>query len=225
MQMPPGLTKGSLSELTLARVRGINLSRFLTENSRMTHTGKAISLLLTLFSGVFLATCHQAEEREQERPIELAWKEKLARKLPALGHRNWIVVADSAFPLQISPGIEVVVAGEDHFTVLENVLKTIDVSRHIRPRIYLDKELSFVTEDLAPGIDACRSRLDRLLSGREVTPVLHEDLIARLDQAGKTFRVLMIKTNLDLPYTSVFMELDCGYWSPENEAKMRERME
>jgi hypothetical protein len=34
----------------------------------------------------------------------------------------------------------------------------------------------------------------------------------------------MVKTNLTLPYTSVFMELDCGYWKPESEAKMRERM-
>jgi hypothetical protein len=34
----------------------------------------------------------------------------------------------------------------------------------------------------------------------------------------------MIKTDLTLPYTSVFMELDCGYWSPESEAKMREKM-
>jgi hypothetical protein len=34
----------------------------------------------------------------------------------------------------------------------------------------------------------------------------------------------MIKTDLALPYTTVFMELDCGYWSPENEAKMREAM-
>lgn len=190
----------------------------------MTQTRNTIILLLTLSLGIFLAACEQAENQEQERVIDLAWKEKFAQELPALGHRNWIVVADSAFPLQISPGIEVIVAGEDHFTVLENVLKTIDGSRHIRPRIFFDKELSFVTEDLAPGIDACRDRLDGLLAGRDVTPVLHEELIARLDQAGQTFRILMIKTNLDLPYTSVFMELDCGYWSPENEAKMREMM-
>jgi D-ribose pyranose/furanose isomerase RbsD len=156
--------------------------------------------------------------------MAITWEQKLAQELPALGHRNWIVVADSAFPLQISPGIEVVVSGEDHFAVLEKVFKAVDASKHIRPRIYLDKELTYVTEEVAPGIEACRQKLDGMLKGREIVPVLHEELIARLDQVARTFRILMVKTNLTLPYTSVFMELDCGYWKPESEAKMRERM-
>jgi hypothetical protein len=62
------------------------------------------------------------------------------------------------------------------------------------------------------------------LQGRDAKPVLHEDLIARLDQAGRTFKILMIKTTLAIPYTSVFFELDCGYWPPESEAVMRARM-
>ncbi len=191
----------------------------------MNPTARLLSSIFLIALGFGLPACEQEEKEGLERSTPPSWEEKLAQELPALGHRNWIVVADSAFPLQISPGIEVVVSGQDHFSVLEDVLKAIDRSRHIRPKIYLDKELSFVTEDLAAGIDACRSRLDGLLAGREATPVLHEELIARLDQAGRTFRILMIKTNLDLPYTSVFMELDCGYWSPENEARMREKMD
>jgi len=171
---------------------------------------------------LLLAAC--AREPAEEADMAMTWEQKLAQELPALGHRNWIVVADSAFPLQISPGIEVVVSGEDHFAVLEKVFKAIGASQHIRPRIYLDKELTYVTEDLAPGIEACRQKLDGMLKGREVVPVLHEELIARLDQVARTFRILMVKTNLTLPYTSVFMELDCGYWKPESEAKMRERM-
>jgi len=174
---------------------------------------------------LLLAACEPGEKEEKPAADRtMTWEQKLAQELPALGHRNWIVVADAAFPLQISPGIEVVVSGEDHFTVLEKVLRAIDGSRHIRPRIYLDKELTYVTEDLAPGIDACRQKLGEKLKGREVSPILHEELIARLDQVARTFRILMIKTDLTLPYTSVFMELDCGYWKPEAEAKMRERM-
>jgi len=174
---------------------------------------------------LLFAACEPGEEDEKEEAaMAITWEQKLAQELPALGHRNWIVVADSAFPLQISPGIEVVVSGEDHFAVLEKVFKAVEASPHIRPRIYLDKELTYVTEDLAPGIEACRKRIDGMLRGREVSPVLHEELIARLDQVARTFRILMIKTKLTLPYTSVFMELDCGYWKPESEAKMRERM-
>jgi hypothetical protein len=190
----------------------------------MTQTGNTITFLLILSLGILLAACAPPEKEELEASTALGWEQRLTQELPALGHRNWIVVADSAFPLQISPGMEVVVSGEDHFIVLEKVLKAIDNSGHIRPRVYLDKELSFVTEDLAPGIDACRARLDGLLDGQDVSPVLHEELIARLDQVARTFRILMIKTDLTIPYTSVFMELDCGYWKPESEAKMREKM-
>ena len=153
-----------------------------------------------------------------------AWTDTLAAYLPALGHRNWIVVADSAFPLQISPGIETIATGEDHFAVLEKVLKAVDGAKHIRPKIWLDKELAFVPEDLAPGVNDVRRRLEEALEGRGAMPVLHEDLISRLDEVGKTFKIVMVKTTLAVPYTTVFLELDCGYWGPDAEAKMREKM-
>ena len=42
------------------------------------------------------------------------WERQLsAALLPLFGHRNWIVVADSAYPAQSKPGIETIVAGED----------------------------------------------------------------------------------------------------------------
>jgi L-fucose mutarotase/ribose pyranase (RbsD/FucU family) len=186
---------------------------------------KIILIALMACFGFFLSACESTEKEDEEgAEMAMSWEQKLLKELPALGHRNWIVVADSAYPAQISPGIEIVVSNEDHFAVLEKVLKAIDRSKHIRPRIYLDKELAFVPEDLAPGIEACREKLDMMLKGREVALMLHEELIARLDQVAKTFRVLIIKTTLALPYTSVFMELDCGYWTPEAEAKMREKM-
>jgi len=186
-----------------------------------------IALLLVTF-----AACER-EDKEKEEGAAVpntavlkapTWMDTLTGYLPALGHRNWIVVADSAFPLQISPGIETIVTGEDHFAVLEKVLKAVDGAKHIRPKIWLDKELSFVTEELAPGVDDARRRLGEALKGRGATPVLHEDLIARLDQAGKTFKIVMVKTTLAVPYTTVFLELDCGYWPSEAEAKMREKM-
>lgn len=94
-----------------------------------------------------------------------AWTDALGAYLPALGHRNWIVVADSAFPLQISPGIETIVSNEDHFTVLDKVLKAVDAAKHVRPKVYLDKELAFVSEALAPGVDAARRPLHLGLPG------------------------------------------------------------
>ncbi len=186
---------------------------------------------IVILVAAFVA-CEREDEANEEgaammnaaEPGAPVWTDTLASYLPALGHRNWIVVADSAFPLQISPGIETIVTGEDHFAVLDKVLKAVDGAKHIRPKIWLDKELAFVPEELAPGADEARRRLDKALQGRGAMPVLHEDLIARLDQAGKAFKIVMVKTTLAVPYTTVFLELDCGYWGPEAEAKMREKM-
>ena len=196
----------------------------------MQKTHLQIFALILVCLGLFLMAC-ESEKDEKEETEEaketakaMTWEDKLLGELPALGHRNWLVVADSAFPAQISPGMEVVVANEDHFAVLEKVLKAVGQSKHIRPIVYLDKELDYVPEDLAPGINICRKRLRDMLSRYGTKPVLHEELIARMDQVARTFRILMIKTNLTLPYTTVFMELDCGYWGPESEAKMREKM-
>ena len=192
----------------------------------------SVAVCLALL-GALLMGCREDTEGKEEKKAAAgppsvdqaaSWEAKFLGELPALGHRNWVVVADAAFPLQISPGMEVVVSNEDHFAVLEKVLKALDASKHVRPKIYLDKELDYVPEELAPGLDDCRKRLKRMLAGRDAKPVLHEELIARMDQVARMFRIVMIKTNLTLPYTTVFLELDCGYWGPDSEAKMREKM-
>ena len=41
------------------------------------------------------------------------WKALVQSRLPLYGHRNWIIVADSAFPVYAAPGIETVVINED----------------------------------------------------------------------------------------------------------------
>ncbi len=192
----------------------------------------ALPYLLAALFPLVAASCRQAPEAETKAPAGFAapkaeakpWLDVLRGELPALGHRNWIVVADAAFPLQITPGMEILVSGQDHFEVLDEVLRAVAASKHIRPKVYLDKELDFVTEELAPGIDAVKDRLKSRLAGLNVQPVLHEELIARMDKVGQAFKIVMIKTNLTLPYTTVFLDLDCGYWPAEAEAKMRQAM-
>jgi hypothetical protein len=162
--------------------------------------------------------------RKEQEAGPATWREILESQLPVLGHRNWVVVADSAFPAYTRPGITVIATGKDHIKVLAEVLQAIDSRPHIRPHIYLDKELDYVAENDAPGMDACRKRLAEALAGRDARPILHRELIDKLDEVAGTFRVLMLKTTLALPYTSVFIELDCGYWTEEGEARMREKM-
>jgi hypothetical protein len=130
------------------------------------------------------------------------WERSLSSLLPLFGHRNWIVVADRAYPAQSSPGVFTICANADQLHVVRKVSGAIAAGKHVRANVYLDKELAFVAEKDAPGITAYQ-------------------IIARLDQAAATFRVLVIKTDMTIPYTSVFFELDCGYWDSGAETRLR----
>jgi hypothetical protein len=155
---------------------------------------------------------------------QLEWKQKLDSLLPLFGHRNWIVVADSAYPAQSNPGIETVVAGGDQLSVVEHLLAAIAECRHIRANVYTDAELAHVAESDAPGILEYCHDLEKRLGGADVSRLPHEQIIHKLDEAARLFRVLIIKTDMCLPYTSIFFELDCGYWSDEGERRLRKSM-
>ena len=90
--------------------------------------------------------------------------------------------------------------------------------------MFLDAELPHVAEADAPGVTAYRRQLDGLLKGRPVESLPHEQIISMLDQAGETFRVLIVKSNMTLPYTSVFVRLECGYWGDQAEKRLRQSM-
>jgi len=155
---------------------------------------------------------------------ESDWRAELAASLPLLGHRNWIVVADAAYPEQISPGIDTIATGAGQIEAVRAVLEALDGARHVSPIIHIDAEMGHLQEAWAPGIGAYREQLAQVLGARPVNTLPHEEIIARLGEAGRAFRVLILKTTLAVPYTSVFFQLDCGYWSPENEARLRQAM-
>jgi RbsD / FucU transport protein family len=152
------------------------------------------------------------------------WARVLSDRLQLFGHRNWLVIADSAYPAQTRQGVETIVADEEQTTVLSRALAILGGCRHIKPTIYTDKELRFVSEQDATGITTYRQQLESLLEGNQMHSLPHEEIISRLDQVGEMFRVLVIKTNMRIPYTSVFFELGCGYWNAELESRLRVAM-
>ena len=153
------------------------------------------------------------------------WEEILKDRLQLYGHRNWLVIADAAYPAQSRQAIETIVADEEQTTVVERTCAILrNGCEHIKPNIYTDQELTFVREEDAPGISSYRESLGSLLTGSEIRVLPHEVIIAKLDRAGELFRVLVVKTNMRIPYTSVFFELDCGYWNARAEKKLRAAM-
>lgn len=187
----------------------------------MLPTSKKVLIIAAVSIASILATGQASREQEGD------WRARVQQELPLMGHRNWIAVVDSAYPLQTSSGIETVETGADQLDVVQAVLDAIGKSRHVRPVIFTDAELKAVPESDAAGVTAYRKSLSKLLGGIkgvEAQALPHEEIISKLDEAGKTFHILVLKSTMTIPYTSVFIRLDCGYWTEEQEKSLRERM-
>jgi hypothetical protein len=88
----------------------------------------------------------------------------------------------------------------------------------------MDAELPFVPDQKAPGVSSYRTQITSLLHDYEVHSRLHQSLIDEVAKDGAQYRVLVLKTRLALPYTSLFIHLDCKYWSAEDEGALRKAM-
>ena len=178
-------------------------------------------LLCTLaLTAMFLGGCRSSAGPD----ASASWTATLHRDLPLYGDRNWIAIVDSAYPDQSRPGVETVVTHHNMFTVLKYVLAGIQKAPNIRAEAYTDKELNYVTDAQTPGISAYRAKLYALLAGIPHFSRLHIQSIHRLNKDGKIFNILILKTNLTMPYTSVFIHLKCGYWTNADEAALRKAM-
>jgi hypothetical protein len=163
-----------------------------------------------------------AQTAGQEKSAD--WRAKVADAMPLLGHRNWILIVDSAYPLQSAPGIETIETNASQLEVMRHVLSVIDRSAHVRPVISMDAELPFVSEDDAPGVSKYREEVKDLLHEYPLDSVPHERVLANVEEASRHFNILVLKTNMTIPYTSVFVRLDCRYWSADAEKRMRAKM-
>jgi hypothetical protein len=155
---------------------------------------------------------------------EVSWKTEFNSLLPLLGHRNWILVVDKAFPLQTSQGLTIINTGEKLVPVLKYVLDQVDGSSHVQPALYHDAELSYLISEQVPGKDEFLSSVNQVLGNVIPVPILHDSVFIKIDAASKLFKVVVLKTEETIPYTSVFIELGCKYWNTENEKELRTRM-
>lgn len=80
-----------------------------------------------------------------------------------------------------------------------------------------------VPEKDAAGVTEVRSAMERAI-GRNARVLDHERIIAKLDESAKLFNVVILKSTLTIPYTSVFLELDCGYWNADAEKRLRDSL-
>ena len=147
----------------------------------------------------------------------------LDERLPLLGHRNWLLVVDKAFPLQNGDGIEVIYVDDEILNVLPLVKGKIEASTHVKPVFYNDLELDYLDNEAVAEVKQYREKLYQVL-GPDCKKILHDSVFVKIDNASRLFKVLVIKTNEVIPYSSVFIELDCKYWSPRQEEELRKKM-
>jgi hypothetical protein len=156
--------------------------------------------------------------------ITANWHEIVSAYLPRLGHRNWIVIADAAYPAQSAPGIETIVTGAPMLEVTEFVLDLLRQARHVRPLVLQDEELQAVAEPDAPGVTAFRKGLVSQLKALEVETLPHKKIIRQLADLGEVFEILLLKTTMMIPYTTLFIRLECGYWPAAAEKRLRRKL-
>ncbi len=153
-----------------------------------------------------------------------AWKVAVANQIGQLGYRNWIVIAEASFPAQNRVGVRQVTTDVEIPEALDYVLRTLEQTQHVRPQLYLTRELRALENNFTPGVDEHRKRLRSALHANETTEIEQQSLLTLLEDANRSFDVLVIRTPTALPYTSVFLELQPGYWDAESEARLRARI-
>lgn len=153
------------------------------------------------------------------------WQAAVDRQASQLGYRNWIVIAEASFPAHSRPGVRQVAAPVEVPEAVDYVLHALEQTENVRPRVYLTRELRSVENDFAPGIDELRKRIHASLHGHEPTELDQQSLLTLLEDANRSFDVLVIRTQSALPYSSVFLELQPGYWDAESETRLRDRIE
>ncbi len=153
------------------------------------------------------------------------WQAAVQRQVGQLGYRNWIVVAEASFPAHNRPGLRQINAPVGIPQALDFVLNTLEQTETVRPLVYVPRELRAVENDFAPGIDEFRKSLQAAMHGHETTELDQQSLLTLLEDANRSFDVLVIRTPTALPYSSVFLELQPGYWDVDSETRLRERVE
>ncbi len=153
-----------------------------------------------------------------------AWSQQIDQELHQLGYQNWVVIADASFPVSSRPGVKTIFIEEEVPLVLESVLYSLEERSHCIPRVILSEETKAITNEMAPGIEEWKRLVKYELHGREPRYMMHRTLMLLLEGSQANYSMLVIKTQTALPYSSVFIELDSGYWDHQAEGELRRRM-
>ena len=116
--------------------------------------------IIAAFS-LLLAACGGQGEGEFSELVARPrpWAEQVNREVDTLGYGNWIVVAESSFPVHSRRGVRTVVVDAEVPEVLDQVVKQLEYSDSVKPYFTTARELPYVENNIAPGVDTFRGQL------------------------------------------------------------------
>ncbi len=179
---------------------------------------------LFLLLAVLLAVAPLQISRAQTAAPATSWRDTITAQLPSLGQGNWIVIADSSYPWSALPGMQTVITGASGLDVLQAVLNSVGQVKNLRPVIYTENEINYVTDKYAAGVTSYRGGLSQAIGTRDKKVSSHDDLVRTINQTAQSLHVLVLKTTQTLPYSTIYIQLENGNWSPEGEKAMKEAM-
>ena len=196
--------------------------------SRQSASARRLTLAAVAISFSLIAGCalpkYGLSSKLRKDPTFPAWFKKLDGEIAKLGSYNWIVIAEPSFPSLSREGIATLTIPATSPEALDVVFQSIESNGHVKARIYLTRESTAIIETESPGIKAFRGNLKTALHGREPEILTQDALEILLTDAKKKHRVLVLKTSSSLPYSSIFLELESGYWDSESETSLRKRL-
>ncbi|MCS4225813.1 hypothetical protein [Sphingobacterium sp. BIGb0165] len=187
---------------------------------------KITTYFLGLFCfGLISGSCQapSSQSNEKKAVIGSSWQNQMEATLPLLGHRNWILVVDKAYPAPSSANVTIINTGQNLSEVAKQLDSLLKIQDHIQPIVYQDEELAHIDEQLVPGMDAFRKEVGAIF-GSDIRVIPHVSVFKKIDDASKLFNIVILKTASVLPYTSLFIELDCKYWNADKEQELRHRI-
>ncbi len=152
------------------------------------------------------------------------WAKTVNQEILKLGNFNWIIIAEPSFSALNRRGITTITVDATSPEVLKQVFSSLESNGHVDGKIYFSKESRFLKESDTPGISFFKLKRNKAINGRKARALDHLALEMLIIEAKEKYNILLIKTNTLLPYSSVFLELESGYWDGESETALRKRM-
>ena len=152
------------------------------------------------------------------------WAGIVEREVDALGIQSWIIVAESSFPVVSGLGVRTLVLDGEIPQIVDCIVNHLAKSETVTPSFNTALELSFVSNDRVPGIDYLREQHNEALHEHQVRQMDNRSLTLLAHSDASKYAIMVLKSKTALPSSSVFIELDSGYWDRESEDRLRQEM-